>query len=521
MAKGEVRLMKRLCIGITDLSPGWKVLLDQIGLWYEEIDFKLPIIDHYSVIIVNASVSEENENALHDFNDKGGSILETMNGKTFSYARFTAFKKVERLINPKTIPFLNHIPFLDIYTKAELYNGLDNFDGIIDFEKHEEGIVCNLGLNPDELISDNTFTRKRFFFKEKQHPDELVSKVSKANLLELIVSILKELHFQQGLPFVNKWTSPDEKPVFAFRIDSDFGTQESIQHLYEIGKAHQMPMTWFLHVEAHEDWLSAFHEFKGQEIALHGYEHGTSDSYENIFNNIEKGRQVLIDAGFDPKGFCVPYAIWNNALAEVLAKFEFGYSSEFTIGYDGLPFPPLHKDQEMETLQIPIHPICTGSLNRKQVSLQGMKEYFLFVLENKISRHQPIVFYHHPLQPGGELWNDVFAEVNTRNLCKLSFSDYASFWKKRNSTSFEAYLDTESSGITLSGELGDLFLQVSGSHTSFDLIKSDKEHEIKSSGKFTYHGTGELSETDINQMRSAKLQLLKTSLLDWRNRKKL
>lgn len=513
--------MKRLCIGIIDLTPGWKVILDQMGVWYEKISDISDLSSRYSVIILNASLSEEEEQKLHEFTDGGGSVLETMGGTTFSYARFTAVKKVERLVNPKTIPFLNHIPFIDVYAKAELYNGMDNFDGIIDFEKHENGIVCNLGLDPDELIADNSFSRKRFLNKEDQHPDELVSNASKASLTELLISILKELHFQQGLPFVNKWTSPKEQPIFAFRIDSDFGTRESITKLYEVGKAHNIPMTWFLHVEAHEDWLSVFHDFKGQEIALHGYEHGTSDSYENIFNNIEKGLQVLKDADFDPQGFCVPYAIWNNSLAEVLKKFEFAYGSEFTVGYDGLPFYPLHQNEEMDSLQIPIHPICTGSLNRKHLSVNDMRDYFLKILTNKVARFEPAVFYHHPLQPGTELWNDVFKTVNELGLCTLSFSEYATFWKKRNNTSFEAYLDTESASVSLSGELNDLFLQVSGSHSAFDLVKSNMDQEVKSSGKFEYHQSSQPEIAELDQLKSGKLQLLKTSLLDWRNRKKL
>lgn len=522
MAKGETRVMKkRLCIGIIDLTSGWKIILDQMGVWYETISDISDLSSQYSVIILNASLSEKQEGKLHEFTDEGGSVLETMNGSTFSYARFTAVKRVERLINPGTIPFLNHIPFIDVHAKAELYNGIDNFDGIIDFEKHEKGIVCNLGLNPDELVADNSFSRKRFFYKENQHPDELVSNASKASLTELLASILKELHFQQSLPFVNKWTSPKEQPIFAFRIDSDFGTQESVTKLYETGKTHKIPMTWFLHVEAHEDWLSVFHDFKEQEIALHGYEHGTSDSYENIFNNIEKGFQVLKDADFDPVGFCVPYAIWNDSLADVLNKFEFQYSSEFTVGHDGSPFFPLHKNEEMVTLQIPIHPICTGSLNRKHTSLDEMKEYFLKILKNKVARFEPTVFYHHPLQPGTELWNDVFAKVNELELCTLSFSEYAGFWKSRNETSFEAYLDTESASISLSGELNDLFIQVSGSHSAFDLVKSNLDQEVKSSGKFEYHKTSQPEIAELDQLRSGKLQLLKTSLLDWRNRKKL
>lgn len=510
--------MKRLCIGIVELTTGWKVILDQIGVWYEVLDFEKKLNLNYSVIILNKAINEDEEDILHAFNNEGGSILETQNGETFSYARYTVTKKVVHLDNAHYLPFLEHIDSLDIHSKAELYNGFDNFDGIIDFEKHEKGIVCNLGLNPDELIEDNSYSRKRFFFKEGKHPDELVSDVSKNELIQVLISLLKELHLQQGLPLVNKWTSPKEQPVFAFRIDSDFGDQESILKLYEIGKTHNIPMTWFLHVQAHEDWLDLFKGFEGQEIALHGYEHGTSNSYENIFNNIEKGLQLVRDAGFNPKGFCAPYAIWNDTLAEVLQTFELEYSSEFTIAYDGLPLHPIHNGKELNTIQIPIHPICTGSLNRKKISIEEMKEYFLTVMDSKLARHENVAFYHHPMQSGTELWDEVFSKVSEQNLCALSFSEYADFWKTRIQSKFEAYLDPETKAITLSGEATSNFMQVSGSHTDFELLKVNGQQEVQSSGKFNYYDKKPLNKEDLKELRSKKLQLIKTSLLDQKNR---
>ena len=514
--------MRNLCIGIIDLSPGWKSILDQIGVWYQQIEDFDDLLASYSVIIVNKPISPDQEELLHAFNDNGGSVLETPDGDTFSHARFTVAKKVKTLINDYSIPFLEHIPFLDIHNEAHLYNGQDNFSGLIDFERIQKGIVCNLGVNPDELIADNSYTRKRFYFKDEKHPDELTSKVSKGALVDLICSLLKELHFQQGLPFINKWTSPKEKPVFAFRIDSDFGDQKSIRDLYSIAREYSIPMTWFLHVKAHEEWLSIFHEFEGHEIALHGYEHGTSDSYEHIFNNIETGFQLLVDAGFKPKGFCVPYGIWNDTLAEVLQKFEFSYTSEFTVGYDALPFKPIHKGSGSLPLQVPIHPICTGSLNRKKTSLQEMKEYFMGLIDIKTSSYQNTVFYHHPLQPGTEVWKEIFAKVNELDLTKLTFQEYASFWEQRAKTSYSAAINLESGELSFSGGLEGMLIQVSKSHSSFELIRQTSEQQISSSGNFNYHHPAKkISEKDINLLKSNKLQLLKTSLLDWKNRIRL
>lgn len=513
--------MKNLCIGITELTTGWKVILDQLGVWYKEIDFKDSLTSNYSVIIINKSLMASQEELLHQYNDNGGSILETSTGDFFSHARFTSKKKVKRILNTGTIPFLAHIPFLDVYGEAELYNGQDNFNGLIDFERHKEGMVCNLGIEPGELITDNSYSRKRFFFKQAMYPDELVSNVSKGALTDLVSCILKELHFQQNLPFVCKWTSPKERPVFTFRVDSDYSDHESVTALQETGNRHKIPFTWFLHVEAHEEWLSLFKEFKDSEIALHGYQHGTSTSYEHVFNNIEQGLQLLKDAGLSPKGFCAPYGIWNNTLAKVLQKFEFEYTSEFTLGYDSNPFPSIHQNKELDSLQIPIHPICTGSLNRKKTSIEEMKDYFLKVIENKLARHQPVMFYHHPLQTGALLWDEVFTKVNELKLTKLSFSEYAAFWKHRMKSKFEASINPETKELFFKDTPEELLIQISQSQSSFELIKVSEIQEIQSCGEFNYHTVQQPTREEIKQMDSAKLQLLKTSILDWKNRNRL
>ena len=48
-------------------------------------------------------------------------------------------------------------------------------------------------------------------------------------------------------------------------------------------------------MRAHEKWIHHFSSLKKQEIALHGYEHGTSSSYEHIITNIQQGKQIIDD----------------------------------------------------------------------------------------------------------------------------------------------------------------------------------------------------------------------------------
>ena len=72
-----------------------------------------------------------------------------------------------------------------------------------------DGMVCDLNFNPDDHISNNHFSRQRFYFKKDKHPDELVSTVDKEALHDAVVTCLKHLHFHRDLPFVQKWISPE------------------------------------------------------------------------------------------------------------------------------------------------------------------------------------------------------------------------------------------------------------------------------------------------------------------------
>lgn len=62
-----------LKIGIASLNPGWKIVLDQEGICYEEIDFSVPISpQEYSVLIID----EENPSYYNpEYLRAGGTIL--------------------------------------------------------------------------------------------------------------------------------------------------------------------------------------------------------------------------------------------------------------------------------------------------------------------------------------------------------------------------------------------------------------------------------------------------------------
>ncbi|MEX0609094.1 MAG: DUF2334 domain-containing protein [Balneolaceae bacterium] len=509
---------QRICIGIQSLLPGWKPALDQAGVHYEEVSYGRPLLKRYSVIILNEKVHQKHLGELKEFVSSGGSLLEMVKSPVFFDSTNISSKRVSTLINASENPAYQHIPFLDICGKASFHEFSDTFNGFIHTQNFDNGNLGFFGANLPNLLSHKKYSRKRFFNPSGKYPSEIVNKVSKHEILQLFIALLKELHFLRGLPFVSKWESPGKKPVFCFRVDSDFGDQKAMDAIYEIADEKKSALTWFLHVEAHEKWLDHFHSYKNQEIALHGYSHGTSISAAKTSANLDKGNKLLKENGFEAKGFCAPYGIWNNALVQTLAKKDFSYTSEFTFTYDGFPIQP--KESHLP-LQIPMHPICTGSLKREELSVSEMTTYFEFILINKLARFEPVIFYHHPLQDGLEAIEHMIKRVSAEKLVNLTFAQFADFWRKRRDFRFQAFWDGTALEI-ISPTDNEIFFQVSNNHQSFGLISSGVQKMEKQNFSGLEYAKQYLPEPNqVNEMRDRDIKLIKTSILDWKNRIRL
>ena len=253
-----------------------------------------------------------------------------------------------------------------------------------------------------------------------------------------------------------------------------------------------------------------------QELALHGYQHGYSGSFSDIKSNIQQGFSKLKEIDINPNGFCAPYGMWNKSLANVLEHFDFKYTSEFSTGYDSVPF----YQENFKNLQIPVHPICTGSLSRKRYSMDSIQQYFLHIYENKKKLFKPIIFYHHPLQVGFEIFEKIFQQVNSDQLTNLTFEEYAGFWNRRAQSRFTASVKDDKVEITSASS--SLLLYISQTPESFDLISSKNQilsKEINSTFKYETPSLPSLDE--LQKLHHNRFDLMKTSFIDWKNRHRL
>ncbi len=515
-------MKQRLCIGTYQPSFALNTVLDAIGVSHQECNKSSLSRKFFSVIILEQPLElcPSSKTKIDAFIVEGGAVLEISTNPFFFQNKLNVNQKIDFLVNTNPHKGFDRISHIDVFSKCSLSkNESAYFNGLVDFETKSNGVIGFIGLDLSKTLEPKPHTRKRFYdYGVGIPPDEIVFPISRSEITRLIETALIEIHTTLKLPLISKWTSPTKKPIFSFRIDSDYGTKPSLTDILDLATTRNLKLTWFLHVQAHEKWLELFHEFDNQELALHCYEHGTSSSQRKLQQDYDFALSLLAKSSIETSGFAAPYGIWNENLKKAILNYNFSYSSEFSTGYDGVPFE-LKLNETNKILQIPIHPICTGSLSRKRFSIGEMKTYFDEVIQAKVGIHEPVILYHHPLQPGLEVIEYIFNKAVELGLHNLTFLELSEFWKKRSITNFEAVL-TDSDVEIHTNAPKDFLFKISTTHTAFDLINSSKSSfTISENPAFKYQSPSLPSHEEIEALHGDKLSLLKTSILDWKHRK--
>ncbi len=444
-----------LHIGLFRNQPGWQTLLQQEGVSFSIVDEEKISESNYSVIILNAKPTKRQKEVLTEYLNKGGAILSS----TIFLEKIVALESRTRKI-PYLQPEQNSIFYRNALADIWSFGKIPDIANALTTTKHtfssfigsfSNGVIVCFPIDLGTLIERNEARRKFFYAEHSRFPAEQVSIVSKGEIRKLISSSLEYLHHQRNIPYVHVWYFPDrERNSFAFRIDSDYGTEKEIFSLYKVLQNHNISATWFLDVKNHKNFLARFRGMEGQELSLHCHEHQTFDTYSKNKRNIELARKKLIEANIMPKGFASPFGLWNIGLQKTLDEFGFAYSSEFAFDYDNLPSFPLVGKHFASTLQIPIHPICIGSLRSARMNEKQMIQYFNKTFTQKLAWNEPLFFYDHPKDFRSEIWATVFKKTQEEKIRCVTFSEFASWWKRRsdavNIFSSEKYVPTFEKG---------------------------------------------------------------------------
>ncbi len=448
-------MTNRLTIGIVRLRPGWRIILDQLGVAYEVIRrWEGVSPERYSAIIVDAAPDTPAREAIGAYLRDGGAVLDG-GGYYLPAAEPRSFRRrfVRRVAADPGDDLFGGLWLAGAGATVRVHRDAGLMGGTVYLGRRGAGAIAHIPFDPGALAADTSAVRKQFPAPSRRLPDEIVAEVPKGELRRIAAIALRWLHTSRGLPYLHRWYFPERLPgIFCFRIDSDYGTPAQTAALHAVAREYGIRMTWFLHVEAHHGWLDRFAAMSDQEMALHGYRHRTFPGYEENLANITEAAALLRRAGIPFTGFAAPNGFWNPELSRAIADAGLLYSSEFSLDYDDLPFHPDLYGEKSPALQVPVHPVCIGSFLRAKAGPEQMKRYFREIIRRKFRAGEPVILYGHPGHEHWEVIADSFAYVRELGVENLTMGDYAAWWLRRAETRFEAFFDGAAVEVRFRGE---------------------------------------------------------------------
>lgn len=431
--------MKSLNIALTTKSPAWKNQLEQEKYPFIELASTDENLDH--PIIICDSTSEVDFGSVEDSVQKGSVAIVTSlyYSQHFSSSLFSEHVKV---LYPDRNSIFSGLEALQLNCYMFYIPTIDFLDKKlrVSYHKHGEGYFIILPFELDDLFSNHSIKRQKFYDERNELPSERVSSISRGQIREYLNIIINHSYELIKLPavkinyFPGNWDN-----IFCFRVDTDFCSSEQAEALYQLCRKHNVKATWFVDTQDAGRLKSCYAKFENQEIGLHCFRHLVFDSLEENRENISNGLKSLTESGIKVNGFAAPYGEWNESLDQALQETDLFYTSEFGFDYDNFPV----KNREKSPWQIPIHPISLGRLKRSHYSKEEMFKYFRNIVQHLVNKKLPIIIYYHPHREMLDVIEDVFSNILHRDIPVLSMLEYAQWWQYRHSIKYLAYLEND------------------------------------------------------------------------------
>ena len=420
----------------------------------------------FSAVVVSDSIDQTSLGALRDYLRAGGAVL--CSSKV--YTQLSGQENITTFLRylceePNSI--LSDIGLIDLYCVCQLpKNANDIWTNKGRFSifvgEYHGGSIIVLPFDAGNLILDERTATKSFYSSSKRFPFERVSLISKGGIRKLVSRSLEILHHRRGLPYAHKWYYPaEDQIIFVFRIDTDYAGRNDVESLYNLALHYKMPFTWFADVKSQEGLLPLYRDMQGHEIGIHCYNHQRYRNADVAIQDIRKAIDLFRTHGLVARSYAAPYGYWNDHTAQAIESFGFEYSSEFSYDYDNLPSHPVIQGKQLNTLQIPVHPISIGSLRRLSYSEREMMSYFQGVMESKLSAREPLIFYHHPKNNHHHVLESIFNFIQAHHVKPTRMIDVASWWKLRQSAQINIELENSKLKVTAGASDSNVFLRIS------------------------------------------------------------
>ena len=491
----------KIKIGLFKKDFSWQTVLEQIGCDWDYFDFKNINSENYSLLIINDKLNGDEVSAVKYYLENGGAVINNLSEDYFD-SNISFSSQLVRNIFPNEY---KTIDVLDFPTKINFAN-----NSLFHFA-NQKGLICYFPLNLSEIFLNTSTKRKSFYFKKERLSSEIVNETSKGAITFLIKSIIEQLHHKRNLPFAHKWFYPlNSKSIFTFRIDSDKSDKSTILSLYNLLNKNKISANWFLDVSSHQNWFSIFKDFQNQSFGYHCYKHKIANNYNDLLKDFENAKKYFSQNDFEINSASAIYGKWNLDFAKLYEEKNIKYSSEFSFTYDTLPFFPFTENKIFSTLQIPIHPICIGTLRQSGYSQNEMTEYFINHIDKCLKLNLPIMLYHHPLDKNHEVLQNIFDYIKEKAIPNISYDDYFNFWMARMNSKIEFDFNQQNNILKIKSD-SDSFFSVSSDENNFHLV-NDKDEFNFSNFNFTKKDIYSFPE-DYNRIRDFDLRHLIQSFL--------
>jgi len=421
-------------VGTVGTSPGWEELLRQEGVPFGLITPGGS--GALSAVVVCRPPTREETSWLREYLRGGGGVMGSA-GFLTGLVELREEPIRLRYLEPGEHPLVGGLSLMDVETSSRLPREAN----CLRTEENAFGVFAGemLGgwgvvspFDPGTALEDFRAAERYFFARQERLPSERVSRVSKGEILKYVHIMLQHLHHARGYPYAHVSHVPAGcRNVSAFRIDTDGGTKEEIDELYTIARENGTGFTWFLDVKSHESWLSRFAEMERQEVGLHCYEHRVFLDPAKDGANIRRGIDTMTASGLKPRAFAAPFGFWSPALGHCIDDAGFAYSSEFSWAYDTLPHRPVTGGVRFRTLQIPVHPVSIGNLRKAGYTPAQMAGYYAEVVDRKLRRREPLIFYHHPGHREWEVVRSLCRNVRSPDIRAMTLGEYGAWWERR------------------------------------------------------------------------------------------
>ncbi len=285
---------------------------------------------------------------------------------------------------------------------------------------------------------------------------ERVCSIDKAEILDILMWMLHRAFHHLQVPYVRPARFPNgARSVFVMRVDVDGVFGQHARRIAEASTAAGVRANFFFNGSLCDrapgdlsNWM------RSHEVGHHGYEHNVFPTVQKNIANLRLGAEwVREHIGMEPAGFVAPRGLWNDALDQALMELGYGFSSDFALDFDSLPFRT-----DCGVLQIPVHPYSPerATVHAAECDLptptpEAVLGHYLAVIDDQCKKQRVAYIYAHPEvfgQMAEKVLPTLFANVRAR-LPSLTLGELAKWWQQRESVDLDLEQDEASGDVRI------------------------------------------------------------------------